>query len=181
MSDDEDDASATSCSMDICDVEIPIAPESAPFATVHFHTSHSKNDSSNNSNNDGYYIPLEKVGKNYRHLARRRGAAMHSQLLKDAFEASMSSNEFSEDASVNSDKADDYSMYASNSTLASRDGIEDIAIVPRKRSRHNDDNDGATATADTASTLGHLFWGHGIEDTTTSTLHPQHTTARIGD
>jgi hypothetical protein len=180
MSDDEDDASTTSCSMDICDVIVPIAPEAAPCDTVHFHASYSKNDNSNNNNNGGYYIPLEKVGKNYRHLARRRGAAVHSQLLKDAFEASMSSNEFS-DESDHSDKADDYSMYASNSTLASRDGIEDIATTPRKRSRHNDDNDDTTATANTSATLGHLFWGHGIEDTTNSALHPQCTTASIGD
>jgi hypothetical protein len=174
MTDDEDDASTTSCSMDICDVEVPMAPEATPCHAVHFHSSFSENNISNNSNHsnkDSYYIPLEKVGKNYRHLARRRGAAVQSQLLKNAFEASMSSYEFSD----NSDKADDYSMHASNSTLASRDGIEDIPTVPRKRSRRNGDNDGTTATANTSSGSGHLFWGHGIEieATAKSTLHPQ--------
>jgi hypothetical protein len=74
-----------------------------------------------------YSAPLEKVGRNYRCL-KRRGAAVHSQLLKNAFEASMSSYDSDGDG-------DDFSMHASNSTICSRDGVEDRQ-TPRKRIRH---------------------------------------------
>lgn len=83
------------------------------------------------------HVPMQKVGSNYRHLQRRRGAAIHSQLLKAAFEASMSAN-LSDDDDNGDEGTDDYSMYASSSTLASRDGIEDIVITPRKRVRNDD-------------------------------------------
>jgi hypothetical protein len=73
-------------------------------------------------------VPLEKVRNNYRSL-KRRGATVHSQLLKSAFEASMCVGSVDD-----SDGDDDSLMVCSNSTIASRDGVEEI-LTPRKRMR----------------------------------------------
>jgi hypothetical protein len=132
--------------MDLCDVEVPTKFE-APCQTVHFQMENSPK-----RGDDGYYVPLEKVGKNYRCL-RRRGAAVHSQLLKNAFEASMSSYEDEDE------DCDDYSMYASNSTLASRDGIEEMVTAPRKRIRNDD--------KETPCVLGNLFGDMVLKNNTT--------------
>jgi hypothetical protein len=145
MSDDD--------SMDVCDsldmidqlygggASSPVGDASCSMmATVHFQSSvevevqHQTSASSlslsqHHDSPDGYYVPLEKVGRNYRCL-RRRGAAVHSQLLKNAFEASMNSYDSDGDGDDCSS-----SMYASNSTICSRDGVEDIQS-PRKRIRH---------------------------------------------
>lgn len=133
-----EDDSHTSISMDLCDDqemdhhEVAAAAtgvlQACPVAAVHFDASTTETAASREK---GYYIPLEKVGKNYRSL-RRRGAAVHSQLLKNAFEASLSSYDSDGDD-------DDYSMYASNSTLASRDGVDEVN-TPRKRVRHVGDH-----------------------------------------
>jgi hypothetical protein len=91
-------------------------------------------------------VPLQKVGRNYRSL-RRRGASVHSQLLKNAFEASMTLSSYDSDGDD-----DDYSMFASNSTLASRDGTEEINS-PRKKGRQHhyvDDNSSAGGGGDEA-------------------------------
>ena len=145
MSDDD--------SMDVCDsLELidrlygggessPVGHTSCPVATVLFQSSeveaqHQTSASSlpldisqYHDSPDEYFVPLEKVGRNYRCL-KRRGAAVHSQLLKSAFEASMSSYDSDGDGD-----GDDFSMHASNSTICSRDGVEDIQM-PRKRIRH---------------------------------------------
>jgi hypothetical protein len=143
MSDDD--------SMDVCDsLDIidrlygggpssPVDHASCPVATVDFQSSEvevqhqtsassiSLDISQFHDSGKEYSVPLEKVGRNYRCL-KRRGAAVHSQLLKNAFEASMDSYDSDGDG-------DDFSMHASNSTICSRDGVEDIQ-TPRKRIRH---------------------------------------------
>jgi len=117
----------------------PVGRTSCPVATVLFQSSeveaqHQTSASSlpldisqDHDSRNQYFVPLEKVGRNYRCL-KRRGAAVHSQLLKNAFEASMSSYDSDGDG-------DDFSMHASNSTICSRDGVEDIQ-TPRKRIRY---------------------------------------------
>jgi hypothetical protein len=154
----DDEGSATSCSMDFCDIEVPTKFQ-VPCQTVHFQM---ENLNIPKRNDGDHCVPLEKVGKNYRSL-RRRGAAVHSQLLKNAFEASMSSYEDEDE------DGDDYSMYASNSTLASRDGIEEMVTAPRKRIRNDD--------KEIPCVLGNLF-GHMVLKNNTippsSSQHQQH-------
>jgi hypothetical protein len=164
-SDDQQSASSTG-SMDLCDMEESIqaaaaacmtSSPSAPCQTVNFQI----------EPEEGHYIPpLEKVGKNHRSL-RRRGAAVHSLLLKSCFDASMSSYEYETDYDDDDEEQqDDYSlyasMYASNSTLASRD--DDIMTVPRdsrKRIRNDDNN----------HDIGHLFGDMGLKNDSNHSDH----------
>jgi hypothetical protein len=161
--DDQQSASSTSTgSMDLCDMEESIraaaatcstSSPSAPCQMVHFQI----------EPEEGHYIPpLEKLGKNYRSL-RRRGAAVHSLLLKSCFDASMSSYEYETDYDDDDEeKQDDYSMYASNSTLASRD--DDIMTVPRdsrKRIRNDYNN----------HDIGHLFGDMGLRNDSNHSDH----------
>jgi hypothetical protein len=108
-----------------------------------------------------YSVPLEKVGRNYRCL-KRRGAAVHSQLLKNAFEASMDSYD-----SDGGGEGDDFSMHASNSTICSRDGVEEVH-TPRKRIRHPVDVNGGEQqqqedeTESSINEASNMFGGLGL-------------------
>jgi hypothetical protein len=172
MSDDDDDDSMDVCdSLDMIDrlygrgASSPVDHASCPVATVHFQSSEveaqhqtSASSLSLNQHHDNpleYSVPLEKVGRNYRCL-KRRGAAVHSQLLKNAFEASMSSYDSDGDG-------DDFSMHASNSTICSRDGVEDIQ-TPRKRIRHPVDVGGEQEdeTESSIQEASNMFGGLGL-------------------
>eukprot|EP00934_Nitzschia_sp_Nitz4_P002951 Nitzschia sp. Nitz4//scaffold197_size40390//14471//15331//NITZ4_007515-RA/size40390-processed-gene-0.2-mRNA-1//1//CDS//3329540478//2941//frame0 len=128
--------------------EEPFAQNSnSPGPSMCQMTEKSEDDIDEDNTDTEYFVPLESPSTNVStskgpRPLRRRGAAVHSQLLKSAFEASMSSYN-TDDDSDNCD--DDYSMYASNSTLASRDDIC-IVNVPRKRIRGGE-NKGGTPTA----------------------------------
>ena len=75
---------------------------------------------------------IEKSRKSCeRLLAKRRGAAVQDELFKNAFDASLTAYD-----SDGEDGDDEFSLHASSSSLASRDGIEEINI-PRKRVRHH--------------------------------------------
>ena len=146
----EDDDSKEICdSLDMIDrlygkgASSTVGHTSCPVATVLFQSSEAeaqhqtsassflplKNISQYHDSPNESFIPLEKVGRKHRCL-KRRGAAVRSQLFKNAFEASMSSYDSDGDG-------DDFSsVHASNSTICSRDGVEDIQTPPRKRIRH---------------------------------------------
>ena len=162
MSDEEN--SASSPARDFCKVAIPLR-FGGPFQTVHFNNTHTIKQSpsprqhhhkkqSLELEDRSYYTPLDgKISRPF----RRRGAAAHSQLLRNAFEASMVTYEDEDD----DDEEDGY-CYTRNSTMASRDGIEEVLMVPRKRIRKSDSREAAR------NVLGNFF-GEGIVDGTTAT------------